>query len=264
MVATALVQAARLGCEAHLLSAVGADSEGRALSRALRERGVVTRRVLRPRGHPTTVAVVLVARPSGERRFVVPDRRGLERSVPGFDLAPIVPGAVLLVDGHFPAQALRAVRRARERGVPVVGDFNRPGPGVRRLLPFVTHPVVPTEFVRAYTEGDARATLRRLREAYGGRPVVTQGARGGLYLDGNRVRRFRSPHVRAIDTTGAGDAFHGAFAAALARGRDVPAALEIGARAGAHACTALGGLSRLAGWREVAHPSALSRGAYSR
>jgi sulfofructose kinase len=250
MVATALVQAARLGCDAHLLSALGADPEGRALARTLRERGVVTRRVVRPPGHPTTVAVVLVTRRSGERRFVVPDRRALERDVPDFDLAPITQDAVLLVDGHFPAQALRAVRRARERGVRVVGDFNRPGPGVRRLLPYVTHPVVPSEFVRAYTGGDARATLRRLRRDHDAQPVVTEGARGGLYLDGGRVRRYASPRVRVVDTTGAGDAFHGAFAAALARGRPHAEAIAIAARAGALACTALG-MGRLAGWREV-------------
>jgi sugar/nucleoside kinase (ribokinase family) len=182
---------------------------------------------------------------------VVPDRRALERSVPDFDLTPITKDAVLLVDGHFPAQALRAVRRARERGVRVVGDFNRPDPGVRRLLAYVTHPVVPSEFVRTYTGGDARAALRRLREEHGAHPVVTEGARGGLYFDGNRVRRYASPRVRVVDTTGAGDAFHGAFAAALARGRSVPDAIAIAARAGALACTALGGMGRLASWREV-------------
>ena len=244
MTATALVQAARLGCDAHLLSAVGDDSEGRAVARSLRERGVVTKRLLRPKGHHTTAAVVLVARRSGERRFVVPDRRALERSVPDFDLTPIAKAAVLLVDGHFPAQALRAVRRALECGVPVVGDFNRPGPQVRRLLPFVTHPVVPLEFVRVYTGGDVRATLRQLREEYAAQPVVTEGARGGRFLDGRRVRRFRSPRVRVVDTTGAGDAFHGALAAALARGRGLEDAVELAARAGARACTALGGLGQ--------------------
>jgi len=54
------------------------------------------------------------------------------------------------------------------------------------------------------------------------------------------VRRFRAPRVRVRDTTGAGDAFHGAFAAARARGLELRAAIEWGARAGALCCTALG------------------------
>ena len=253
MVGTALVQAARLGADAHVLSLVGDDADGREVRRGLRAEGIQTRRMqLCPR-RPTTIAVVLVEEGNGERRFIVPDRRRLERGVPAFDLAPIVPGSVLLVDGHFPVQAKRAVRRARRLGVPVVGDFSDPRPAFLALLPWVDHPVVAEEFVAAYTDGDARATLLRLRDEYGGDPVVTQGARGGLWLDGGRVRRFRSPRVRVRDTTGAGDAFHGAFAAGLARGLSPERAIALAARAGATCCTAFGGRTRLLTAREAGY-----------
>jgi sulfofructose kinase len=87
--------------------------------------------------------------------------------------------------------------------------------------------------------------LRELGEACRGQPVVTLGRRGGLYLDGARVRRFRAHRARVVDTTGAGDVFHGAFAAGLAHGMGFADALDLGARAAALNCGALGGAGRL-------------------
>jgi sulfofructose kinase len=251
MTATALAQAAALGCEARLLSVVGDDEDGRAVRRALRRFGVHTGGLRLSKRVPTTVAVCLVERRGGERRFVVPDRRRLEARAPALDLSAITPGSILLVDGHFPAQALRAVRRARALGARVVGDFHRDTPAVRRLLPYVDHPIVPLEFV-ASRRSDPRRTLRELAEAGGGVPVVTLGRRGGLYLERGRVRRFRAFPARVVDTTGAGDVLHGAFAAGLAHGLPLAACLELGARAAARACTALGGTARLLPRAELA------------
>ncbi|HEY5657095.1 MAG TPA: PfkB family carbohydrate kinase, partial [Myxococcota bacterium] len=245
MVGNALTQAARLGCQAHVLSAVGDDADGRFVRRALRAAGVITRRLVVDAGCPTTIAVVQIDRRTGERRFITADRAARERGVPDFDLSPRRRRAVLLVDGHFPAQARRAVRRAREVGAAVVADFHRPLPQMRSLLPFVDYPVVPLSFAREYAPGGPRAALLALREEFGGTPIVTLGARGGLYLEGGRVRRFAAPRVRVRDTTGAGDAFHGAFAAALARGLALRDAVAWGARAGALCCTALGATGRV-------------------
>jgi sugar/nucleoside kinase (ribokinase family) len=129
--------------------------------------------------------------------------------------------------------------------VPVVADFADARPAFLELLPLVDHPVVPEEFVAHYGRGDARATLRDLAERCSGTPVVTQGARGALALHEGRFRRIPSPRVEVVDTTGAGDAFHGAFAAGLAGGREVLDALGLAARAAAESCRGLGGSSRL-------------------
>lgn len=245
MTTTALAQAARLGCNAHVLSVVGDDEGGQLIGRSLRAAGVKTRRLIVSADHPTTVAVVLVERSGGDRRFLVPDRRSLERSAPELDLAAIDAKTLLLVDGHFPRQALRAVKRARGLGATVMGDFNRPEPAIRALLPFVDYPVVPEEFAVAYGNGDARRAIRKLREHYGGNPIVTQGTRGGLYWADGRIRRYRASRVRVRDTTGAGDVFHGALAAGLVQGLELIDALDLAARAAALNCTALGGMGRL-------------------
>jgi len=247
MVATALVQAARLGCGARLISALGDDPAGHFARRSLRAGGVDTRGAVSPRHPPTGIAVVLVHRRTGERRFLVADRRAVERRTPRLDVSPVRRAAVLLLDGHFPADALRAARAAREAGVPVLADFNRPSPAALRLLPLVDYALVPESFARDYTPGRVRDTLLRLREEYGAVAVVTQGARGGIYLEGGRVRRFASPRVRVRDSTGAGDAFHGAFAAGLAQGLPLAANLARSARCGARVTRRMGGVAALLG-----------------
>lgn len=243
MVTTALAEAARLGCAPQLLSVLGDDEPGNLVHRQLRAAGVGTRYLVRSSRVPTTVAVVFVAWRSGERRFLVADRRAVERRAPRLDLTPIRRAGALLIDGHFPADALRAVREAAEHGVPVVADFSRPSAVASRLLPFVDYAIVPESFAEVFTPGARRDTLFRLRDEFGCTAVLTQGARGGLWLDGARVRRFRSPRVRVRDTTGAGDAFHGAFAAGLTQGLPLGRNLSRAARSGARCCGALGGVA---------------------
>ncbi len=254
MVSNALAQVARLGCRAELISLVGDDADGRWVRRSLRAMGVSTRGLVLSDAFPTTIAVVMIGARDGERRFLTAHRARFERRVPGFDLAPIRPGRVLLIDGHFPAQAMRAARRARSLGVPVVADFSDPRPDYLRLLPWVDHAVLPEAFARQWSPGDPADALRRLHREFGGAPVVTLGRRGGIYWHEGRVRRYRSARVRVRDTTGAGDVFHGAFAAGLAHGLPLPEIVERAARAGALACTVLGATARLASRREWEAP----------
>ena len=251
MAANALVQAASLGCSAELLTLVGADSDGRWLLRELRARGVSTRRVIKSEEFPTTSALVLVEKKTGERRFVLMKRREIERGAPDFDVRGIRADSIVLADGHYPRQTQAVLARARELGATVVGDFSDARPANLRALRSVDYPVVPNEFVEHYGAGGPRETLRQLRAEFGGSPVVTLGAKGALALIDGRFRRIRPHRVRVVDTTGAGDAFHGGFIAGLAHGMPVLAALDLASRAGAHACTALGATTNLLTPRDI-------------
>ena len=245
MVANALLQVAALGGRSQLISLVGADREGRWLLRSLRERGVGTRHVIRSSELSTTRALILVDEATGDRRFVLPARASLERRAPDFAQGMLKKGSILLIDGHFLRQAKRALRSARERGATTIADFSRSDPALDGLWPLIDYPIVPRSFLESAGLGGPREVLRWLQERTGGTPVVTLGSEGALALIGGRFRRVRPHRVRVKDTTGAGDAFHGAFAAGLARGMPVLPALDLASRAGALACRALGATSSL-------------------
>jgi len=251
MVSTALVQAAALGVKSELITMLGDDDTGRFILERLRRHGVSTRSVVKSSTQATTVSVVLVDRRSKERRFLVPDRRKIETATQDFDLSGVTRGCVLLVDGHFPKQAMRAVRRARECGAIVVADFHTPRPGWLKLLPYVDYPIVPREFGEAWGDRRPRKTLVALREQFGGTPVVTLGAQGALALVEDQTVAIPAARVRVKDTTGAGDTFHGAFAAGLCLGYTVIESLHLASRAAGRCCTALGGTAALLGADEI-------------
>ena len=251
MIGTAVSQAATLGCEAHLLSMLGDDADGRFVRRSIEEIGVKTERLVISPDAETTVAVVLVEQNSGERRFIVPDRRALERDAPDFDLTAIDSTTTVLVDGHFPEQALRAVEKAREVGASVVGDFHRPRPAVRKLLPYVDFPVVPLEFAELISAGDPQRAMFEMADQFGGTPVVTLGAEGGLYLEEGRVRRFAAQPVAVVDTTGAGDLWAAGFLYGIVNGFGLEKSGQLGSACGYEVCQVVGAGIPAEGWERI-------------
>jgi len=84
---------------------------------------------------------------------------------------------------------------------------------------------------------DAAAFLAHMHKTFAVDCVITLGARGAMAMDGETPVQVASPSVDVVDTTGAGDAFAGAFAAALDAGTTLRDAMTAGARAGALCCT---------------------------
>ena len=88
---------------------------------------------------------------------------------------------------------------------------------------------------------DLSAALQSLRATLSGWLAVTDGPRGVFYLDGNGVKHYPAFAVDAVDSLGAGDVFHGAFALALAEGMNEQRALRFASAAAAIKCTRFGG-----------------------
>ena len=146
-----------------------------------------------------------------------------------------------------------AARIAREAGVPVVADLEkRLGAGFDVLFGLVDHPIVPWEFAAALTgAADVPAAVRRMwdmpvQPGTGGRSavVVTRGIEGSWCTGGeNPGKVFHQPafRVQTVDTTGCGDVFHGAYAAALRQGRPLVERVRFAAAVAALKATRVGG-----------------------
>lgn len=180
------------------------------------------------------VSTVLVTRATGERAVVSTNASGFDDLtdaplvVPGraADLLDALgPGDVLLLDGHHPGLALRVARRARERGCVVVLDGGSWKPDAPAMIGLCDAVVVSADF---RPPGVATDDVLDVVAALGPRLVArTRGALPVEVLDAGERYEVAVPRPGAVvDTLGAGDVVHGAFAAAVARGSSWRLALE--------------------------------------
>jgi sulfofructose kinase len=147
-----------------------------------------------------------------------------------------VQAKVVLCDGHEPHLALAAIQTLSN--VPTVLDAGSLLDGTRVLMDKVDYLLASEKFALqlAGAYDAAMAQMAALAPAV----VITLGERGLLWRRGAQTGRMSAPPVHALDSTGAGDAFHGAFAAGLAAGMAWDDTLRFASAAGAHCCTRMG------------------------
>jgi sulfofructose kinase len=244
--ANAAVTVARLGGSAGFIGCVGDDAAGDQVLEEFAALGVATDSVQRiaDRATPTSVALV---DGDGRRALVnhlAPDF--FDRADPAF-VRVGDDAAAVLVDCRWPIGALRALEAARRLGIPAVVDVDRPidadpGTDTGRILATATHLVYSRDALLGTTgEGDVPAALAVAGRRSDAWIAVTEGARGVSWLDGDDIRNLPAFRVHAVDTLGAGDVFHGAFALALAEGRTEREAVRFASAAAAVKCTLAGG-----------------------
>ncbi|MFJ1646183.1 ribokinase [Streptomyces sp. NPDC088258] len=250
------VAAARLGARTALLARVGDDAHGRLLLDAQRAAGVDTAGVLCG-GAPTGVALITVD-PSGDNSIVVSPGANARLSPEDVrDAADLLRAArVVSAQLEIPLETVAEVVRSMAPGRRFVLN---PSPPVRLPAAILAacDPLVLNEHeVRVVLGGpvgdDPREWARALL-ALGPRSVViTLGARGALVADGLTTELVASVPVRAVDTTGAGDAFTAALAWRLGAGAELGAAARYAARVGAAAVTGEGAQASFPTAAEVA------------
>ncbi|WP_406639804.1 ribokinase [Amycolatopsis sp. WGS_07] len=217
--ANTAVAAGKLGADVALLGAVGDDPYGRMLRDSLSDAGVDTQFV-RTVERPTGIAYITVT-PDGENSILVSPgaNSALE---PGDITDEALDGVrVLVASLEVPLPTVeRAVVRAREKGVRVLLNLS-PAAEVSAETLAALDVLLVNEHEAAYLLGADDADPRKLLELGPRAAVVTLGAKGAAVIEGDKSTTVESPKVAAVDTTGAGDAFAGALAAALADGADL-------------------------------------------
>lgn len=126
----------------------------------------------------------------------------------------------------------RAVVRARENGVRVLLNLS-PAAEVSPETLAALDVLLVNEHEAGYLLGSEDSDPRKLLDLGPRAAVVTLGAKGAAVIEGDKSTTVESPKVKAVDTTGAGDAFAGALAAALADGADLVEAAERAVRVAA-------------------------------
>jgi sulfofructose kinase len=244
MAANAAVAIARLGGAAEFWGPTGDDREAGIMAEELAREGVDLAGFVRIPGRHSSVSTILVDA-HGER-LVVGFRSDALREPP--DALPwerLSHARVLLADVRWPEGAAAALCRARAAGLATVLDADvAPADVLTRLVHEADHVLFSAPGLQAFRPGeDAAAALRAVLAAGASVAGVTQGERGCLWCeaaDPDRLHAAPALAVDVLDSTGAGDVFHGAYALGLAEGWPVRRAVRFACVAASLKCRGAG------------------------
>jgi sulfofructose kinase len=247
LAATALVAASRLGAKCAYAGMLGHDELSIYVEENLLREGIdLTYVVRRPDAAPSHSTIVVVKETGTRNIFCeTASLSGADDNLPSEEF--IRNTKVLMIDRWGTQGMLRAASIARKAGIPVVSDIESSNfEGFGELFAAVDHVIISVDFALEYTgESTPEAAAKALWNPDRHTIVVTCGANGSVaiskeYSDLN-PRRHQAFAVEVVDTTGCGDVFHGAYAAALAEGLDLDRRLEMAAATSALKATVPGG-----------------------
>jgi len=252
-VASAMVACARLGLRAKYIGAVGDDLRGRVQIESLQGTGINLDHIKRREGCANQSAYIVIDRSTGERTVLWRRDECLKIRPEEITEEMIACARLLHIDGHDTPAVARAAEIARRRGIPVTIDVDTIYKGFESVLPNVDYLVASSEFPAAWTgEPDPFRALELIQREYGMKVAgMTLGAHGALALSAGRFHYSPAFVVNCVDTTGAGDVFHGGFCYAVLQGMPMREALDFSNAMAALNCTALGARGGIRGLEEV-------------
>ncbi|SFK10912.1 sugar kinase [Bradyrhizobium sp. Gha] len=240
MAANASVAVARLGASVAFWGRAGNDAAGHEMKSAFAAEGVdVESFRLFPHGRSSVSGIIVDS--GGERQIV--NFRGLyPESADWLPLEGVARASSVLADPRWVEGAATLFREARARGVPTVLDGDMADAEVfERLLPLTDHAIFSEPALTAFagsSQGEGLAALGRFGCCV---IAVTRGEGGVSWYENGQLHRQAAYAVDVVDTTGAGDVFHGAYALAIGAGLGVRAAMAFSAATAAIKCRHAGG-----------------------
>lgn len=241
------VAAARLGARVALAARVGLLENGAAMVEQLRAEGVDTRAVAQPADEVPGVALIVVGAEDAENQIVTV--AGSNGTLPLAQVEALSLQGLrwLVAQQELPLQSVaRAFERAHAAGVKTLLNAAPYRPGCEALLPLVDLLVVNALEAQALVTtlgggvAEPEALAQALRARGPGAVLVSLGAEGLCWVDGDGARRVPARPVKAVDTVGAGDTLVGALVTALAEGQPIEHALAFAQAAAALAVSRAG------------------------
>ena len=241
-VATGLVAAQKLGEDTAYIGVLSDDNGGRFLKADFEKYGVKTDLIEVKSGYRSFASVLWLCADTASRTCVF-DKGDLPPLVLTDEQKQGVRDAeILMVDGNEMDAAVDAAAIARDSGTKVLYDCGGLYEGVERLLALTDIMIPSEEFALGHTGcATAEEAAKKLFDLYSPEIVViTQGKRGGIIYDGEKVTEYPIYPADVVDSNGSGDVFHGAFAAALVKGFDYLKCCHFSSAVSALKCTGIG------------------------
>jgi sugar/nucleoside kinase (ribokinase family) len=241
----AAIAISRLGGRAAICGPMGeaGETSSRYIFDKMAELGIETRDLVHMPGLVTPISTIMID-PRGERTIITfRDPELWKVHLPETDRL-LEDCDAILAESRCAAFCTELCAEARQRGIPVVIDVDSAMSMREGLLTASSHLIFSSEALQATADvADDVAALQKLAKVTPSFLAGTRGAQGTVWLDpnGGALRQTAAFPVHTVDTLGAGDVFHGAFALALTKHRDLPEALRFASAAAAIKCTRFGG-----------------------
>lgn len=246
MAANAAAAIGRLGGQVELWSRIGEDDNGVKIRRLLASAGVDTRYVQSFEENRSSTSVILVDG-DGERMIVGSRDVNMPSSTSWLPLERVNEAGAVLADLRWLEGTRVVLEAARQAGVPTVLDADLGGrEALHELLELTDYAVFSQQALEEFTAEEAiEDRLRRVADLGPSHAGVTLGGDGYMWLEGGKIEHMPAFKVDVVDTTGAGDAFHGAFALGVAEDRSMRDIVRRASATAALKCTRLGGRAGL-------------------
>jgi len=249
---TAAAAVAKLGGKVAVFGCVGDDSFGDYIREGFAKLGVNSDGLQVVPGENSLFAFCAAEMGTGKRTIFYKHGSMPPIGARDIDTQALTDCRCLLVDSHHPGASIAGAQAAQEKGVPVVLDAEEPHEAPTELLALIDYVIIPESLLVALGDGDADKGRDGVLALDPIALIVTRGAQGAdVYHDNDSFHQpaFKVPQV--VDTTGAGDVFHGAFAYGVVLGYDLADNVAFASAAAALSTTALGGRGHLPSLPEV-------------
>ncbi len=241
-VATAMVALSQWGIKTKYIGKVGEDELGTFSLNSIRQEEVDVSSVMNEPDATNQFAMIIVEGPSGERTILWNRDERLIYRIGELRKEEVCSGKILHLDGHDIHAALQCARWAKEERIPIVIDLDKVEPLTSELIKEIDFIITSSRFPMLYTGiSDQKKALFELQKHTPGFLCVTLGHEGSVALVHGELLHIKGFKVNAVDTTGAGDVFHGGFIYGLLQNWEVAEILRFANAVAALKCRDLGG-----------------------
>lgn len=251
-VATALVALSRLGVHCRFYGVSGDDDAGEKIRRSLVEEGIDASGLIKREKETSQIAFIAVEKGTAKRTIFWKRPSGAPLQVRELKDDFLEDSDFLLLDGLMTDASFHAAKRAKALNIPVMLDAGRMRPSTLELAGFSDYLVASEEFAAELGLPLADEALKRERDKLGIKVLtVTLGEKGSLTASQDEAVRIPAFKVEAVDTTGAGDVFHGGYIYGLLRGWGLSDTITFASAMAAMKCGKVGGRTGIPRLNEV-------------
>ncbi len=256
-VATALVSLSRLGVNCYFYGIAGDDEIGKEIRDSLERENVDVNGLLKRPDSCSQVAFIAVEKKNGKRTIFWKRPSGRPLSPEEIKSSFLDNADFLLIDGLMAEASVYAARRAKEKNIPVMLDAGRMRKGMIELASICDYVVASEEFGKGFTGKEHAGSFDpekalMLMKSFGAKAsTITLGNKGSVTMAGDEIFRVPAFTVEVVDTTGAGDVFHGGYIYGLLQRQDIKDAVQFATAFASLKCRKLGGREGIPALEEV-------------